>query len=33
MQTLTDQLTEQLQESHRLEELISKQLKGLGYDI
>jgi len=33
MQTLTAQLSEQLEESHRLEALISKQLKGLGYDI
>jgi type I restriction enzyme M protein len=33
MQTLTAQLSEQLEESHRLEVLISKQLKGLGYDI
>jgi type I restriction enzyme M protein len=33
MQTLTAQLSEQLEDSHRLEALISKQLKGLGYDI
>jgi type I restriction enzyme M protein len=33
MQTLTSQLSEQLEDSHRLEALISKQLKGLGYDI
>ena len=33
MQSLTAQLSEQLEESHRLEALISKQLKGLGYDI
>jgi type I restriction enzyme M protein len=33
MQTLTSQLSEQLEESHRLEALISKQLKGLGYDL
>jgi type I restriction enzyme M protein len=33
MQNLAAQLSEQLKESHRLEELISKQLKGLGYDI
>jgi type I restriction enzyme M protein len=33
MQTLIFQLSEQIDESHELEELISKQLKGLGYDI
>ena len=33
MQTLTAQLSEQLEESHRLEAAIAKQLKGLGYDI
>ena len=33
MQTLTAQLSEFLEESHRLEALISKQLKGLGYEI
>jgi type I restriction enzyme M protein len=33
MQTLTAQLSEQLKDSHRLEALISKQLKALGYDI
>ena len=33
MQTLTSQLSEQLEESRRLEALISEQLKGLGYDI
>jgi type I restriction enzyme M protein len=33
MQILTAQLSEQLEESNRLESLISKQLKGLGYDI
>lgn len=33
MQTLTTQLSEQLAESHRLEALISKQLKGLGYEV
>ena len=33
MQALTAQLSEQLGESHRLEALISKQLKGLGYDV
>ena len=33
MKNLTSQLSEQLKESHRLEELISRQLKGLGYDI
>jgi type I restriction enzyme M protein len=31
--SLTSQLSEQLTESRRLEELISKQLKGLGYEI
>jgi type I restriction enzyme M protein len=33
MLSLTLQLSEQLAESHRLEELISKQIKGLGYEI
>jgi type I restriction enzyme M protein len=33
MQNLTAKLSEQLEESRRLEELITKQLKGLGYDI
>jgi type I restriction enzyme M protein len=33
MENLTSQLSELFKESHRLEELISKQLKGLGYDI
>lgn len=33
MTSLTRQLSEQLAESRRLEELISRQLKGLGYDI
>ncbi len=33
MQTLTVQLSEQLEESHRMEALISKQLKGLGYGL
>ena len=33
MMSLTAQLSEQLIESHRLEELILKQLKGFGYDI
>ena len=33
MQELTSQLSEQLKESHRLEELIAKQLKGFGYGI
>ena len=33
MSELTTQLSEQLKESHRLEELIKKQLKGLGYDV
>ena len=33
MQALTSQLSEQLEESRRLESLISEQLKGLGYDI
>jgi type I restriction enzyme M protein len=33
MQILTAQLSEQLEDSHRLESLISKQLKGLGYDL
>ena len=33
MQTLTAQLSEQLEESQRLEALISKRLKGLGYDL
>ena len=33
METITALLSLQLKESHRLEVLISKQLKGLGYDI
>ena len=33
MQNLTAKLSEQLEESRRLEELITKQLKGLGYDL
>ena len=33
MQNLTAQLSEQLEESHRLEAAIAKQLKGLGYEI
>jgi len=33
IQTLTSQLSKQLKESHRLEALISKQLKGLGYEL
>jgi type I restriction enzyme M protein len=33
MQVLTAQLSEQLEESHRLEALISKHLKGLGYEL
>lgn len=33
MQILTDQLSLQLKESHRLEASIEKQLKGLGYEI
>jgi type I restriction enzyme M protein len=33
MQTLAAQLSDQLEESHRLEASIAKQLKGLGYDI
>ena len=33
MQILTNQLSEQLEESHRLEAVISKQLKGFGYDL
>jgi type I restriction enzyme M protein len=33
MKSLAAQLSEQLEESHSLEALISKQLKGLGYDI
>jgi hypothetical protein len=33
MQALTAQLSEQLAESHRLEASITKQLKGLGYEI
>jgi type I restriction enzyme M protein len=33
METLTAQLSSQIEESHRLEALISKQLKGLGYDV
>jgi type I restriction enzyme M protein len=33
MSELTTQLSEQLKESHSLEDLIKKQLKGLGYDF
>ncbi len=33
MQKLTSQLSVQLKESDRLEELITKKLKGLGYDV
>ena len=33
METLTAQLSIELAESHRLEALISKQLKGLGYGL
>jgi type I restriction enzyme M protein len=33
MQLLTSKLSEQLEESHRLEGLISKELRGLGYDL
>ena len=33
MQYLTAKLSEQLEESHRLEELIIRQIKSLGYDI
>jgi hypothetical protein len=33
MQTLTTQLSVQLEESHRLEATIAKHLKGLGYDL
>jgi type I restriction enzyme M protein len=33
MLTLTAQLSTQLEESHRLEDLISRQLKGIGYDL
>jgi type I restriction enzyme M protein len=33
METLTAKLSTQLEESHRLEDLISKQLKGLGYEV
>ena len=33
MLSLTEQLSEQLAESRRLEGLISKQLKGLGYEL
>jgi type I restriction enzyme M protein len=33
MQGLTSQLSEQLAESHRLEKIISDQLKGLGYGL
>lgn len=33
MQNLTAQLSVQLEETHRLEDAISKQLKGLGYDL
>ena len=33
MQTLSTNLAGQFEESHRLEELIIKQLRGLGYDV
>ena len=33
MQNITAQLSEQLEESHRLEESMAKQLKGLGFEI
>jgi type I restriction enzyme M protein len=33
MQNLTAQLSEQLEESHRLEGLIANQLKGIGYEL
>jgi type I restriction enzyme M protein len=33
MQRLTTQLSEQFEESHRLERLISKNLNGLGYEL
>ena len=33
MQTLTTQLSEQLEESHLLEVFVSERIKGLGYDI
>ena len=33
MQLLTSQLSEQLEESHRLEELITRQLKAFGHDL
>jgi type I restriction enzyme M protein len=33
MQIFSAQLSEQLEESHRLEALISRQLKGIGYEI
>jgi len=33
IQLLTSKLSEQLEESHRLEGLISKELRGLGYDL
>jgi type I restriction enzyme M protein len=33
MQKLTSRLSQQLADSHRLEALVSKQLKGLGYDV
>jgi type I restriction enzyme M protein len=33
MQSLTEELSKQLEESHRLESLISEQLRGLGYEI
>jgi type I restriction enzyme M protein len=33
MQTVTTQLSEQFEDSRRLEAVISKQLKGLGYEI
>ena len=33
MQTLTSQLSDQIAESQRLQEIISEQLKGLGYEL
>jgi type I restriction enzyme M protein len=33
MQALTSELSTQLEESHRLEKLLSQQLNGLGYGI
>jgi type I restriction enzyme M protein len=33
MQHLTSKLSDQLEDAHRLEKLISKQLKGMGYDL